>query len=203
MPTVPNLDDAGTLGGPDLLWLTQGLGLDRDRKLDLDTLRAFVLGSRPAVGYNLLSAGLGASAGPGGSYTNANATSASLRIALLSQDTYAVRISLKFSSAAVPSAWYAGSPPPVTWQFKLPTATDSVVAAWAAKVAAEPSSAVYFGGVDTWPTTPSPAPWLAQYSNGAPPFITVIPGRLANWAAGTIPDLELSWVHSFCPLVTL
>lgn len=44
MPTVPSLPVAGTLSDTDLLWLTQGLGLTRDRQLALSTLRSYLLG---------------------------------------------------------------------------------------------------------------------------------------------------------------
>lgn len=43
MPTsVPGMPSAGALNASDLLYLIQGLGLDRDRKVTLDTVRSFI-----------------------------------------------------------------------------------------------------------------------------------------------------------------
>lgn len=45
MPTVPNLPAAGALSATDLLWLTQGLGSTRDRKVALSALSEFARGA--------------------------------------------------------------------------------------------------------------------------------------------------------------
>lgn len=43
MPTsVPGMPSAGALNASDLLYIIQGLGLDRDRKVTLDTVRSFM-----------------------------------------------------------------------------------------------------------------------------------------------------------------
>ena len=45
MPTVPNLPAAGALSATDLIWLTQGLGSTRDRKVALSALSEFARGA--------------------------------------------------------------------------------------------------------------------------------------------------------------
>lgn len=180
----------------------------------LKAIASHVSDSLLSTTYDLLQPGLGAWAGPGGSYTNINATKASLKVAKLASKTFAVRIDMDFISAgspiAVPSAWYSGTPPGVGCSFKTPSLfSDPVINEWLALFAAEPTIGGFpytEGGIGSPVFVPTGAtyiqPWhtIMLLDSSSPKVITIATsGALGAqvWGAGNLNMVRLNFIQNF------